>query len=63
MKSKVKEPKLPGRITEIINNVRNGIPKISNNKQKAVLMETLLEKILNKSRLQPLQEKKQTREN
>ena len=39
MKKKAKEPKLPGKITEIINNIRNGIPKISNNKQKAILME------------------------
>ena len=44
-KGKAEEPKLPDKIKEIIKNVRNGIPIISNNKPKAILMETLLEKI------------------
>ena len=44
-KSKVKEPKLPDKIIKIINNVRNGIPNLSNNKLKAILIETLLEKV------------------
>ena len=44
-KNKAKEPKLPDKITEVINNVRNGIPNLSNNKSKAILMETLLEKV------------------
>ena len=44
-KGKAKEPKLPEKITEIMNNVRNGIPKLSKDKAKAILMETLLEKV------------------
>ena len=44
-KGKAEEPKLPDKIKEIIKNVRNGIPIISNNKSKAILMETLLEKV------------------
>ena len=44
-KGKAEEPKLPDKINEIIKNVRNGIPIISNNKPKAILMETLLEKV------------------
>ena len=44
-KGKAKEPKLTEKITEIMNNVRNGIPKLSKDKAKAILMETLLEKV------------------
>ena len=44
-KGKAKEPKLPEKITEIMNNVRNGIPNLSKDKAKAILMETLLEKV------------------
>lgn len=44
-KNKTKEPILPQKTKELFQNIRNGIPKIINDKNKAILLETLLEKI------------------
>lgn len=52
------EPILPEKLKTLLENVKNGIPKISTDKEKAKLMETILEKVSKHPELIPEKKEK-----